>query len=309
MPPRSGKSTGFKTFTKNVLFTEQPEGVESGYDADFRDLPIAEAEQIRGSNELYVDHTTTYQLHKGYTLTIEHVPTGLPVTFKAILTRIEDQFTSNWNSQSVYGRMDDIHTFQNTKRSMNVGFVVPAFDAEDARCNLSKVASLAQKLYPKYSGDASNVSTISNAPLLRIKFANFIRDARTSGGGLLGKTNGFSFAPVLEDGFFDYPNLLYPKTINVNFTFDVLHEHVVGWGDTDDETKFGVNAGGIVEANAFPYVREGKIPSNTISFDEARELDTEAAEEQRKTAEVLDRAADLQNVTRRDIRRNIRRNR
>ena len=268
MPPRSGKSTGFKTFTKNVLFTEQPEGVESGYDADFRDLPIAEAEQIRGSNELYVDHTTTYQLHKGYTLTIEHVPTGLPVTFKAILTR-----------------------------------------SEDARCNLSKVASLAQKLYPKYSGDASNVSTISNAPLLRIKFANFIRDAR-SGGGLLGKTNGFSFAPVLEDGFFDYPNLLYPKTINVNFTFDVLHEHVVGWGDAiDGETKFGVNAAGAVEANAFPYVRGLKIPSNTISFDEARGLDTEAAEEQRKTAELLDDLADLQNVTRRDIRRNIRESR
>ena len=306
--PASGKSTGF---INKVLFTEQPEEVVSGYDADFQDLAIAEAEQIRSSKELFVDHTTTYQKYKVYTLIIEHVPTGLPVTFKAMLTRFEDQFTSNWNSQSVYGRMDDIHTFQNTKRSMNVGFVVPAFDAEDARCNLSKIASLAQKLYPKYSGDASNVSTISNAPLLRIKFANFIRDARTSGGGLLGKTNGFSFAPVLEDGFFDYPNLLYPKTINVNFTFDVLHEHVVGWGDTEKgETKFGVTADGIVEANAFPYVRGKKLPSNTISFDEARDLDEEADKERAVQAENLEWEADMMSqLTPGAMRRNIRRNR
>ena len=132
--------------------------------------------------------------------------------------------------------MDDIQTFQATKRQINVGFVIPAFDADDARCNLAKVTSLMRKLYPHYSGEgADNVSTLARSPLMRIRFANLIRNGGRGGGGLLGKVNGFSFTPNLDHGFFDYTNVLYPKTIDISFTFDVLHEHILGWTDTEDE--------------------------------------------------------------------------
>ena len=260
--PTGGKSTGF--FHKG-LFGEKPEGVISGRDRVYDEtITPMDTTVARDNKELYVAHTTTYQNLKGYTLFVEYIPTGLHITFKGMLTEFKDNHISEWQTESVYGRMDDIHTFRNTKRSMDIGFVVPAFDAEDARCNLAKVNALTKKLYPTYTGDSTNVSNISQAPLLRIRFANLIRDGRLSNeSGLLGKTDGFSFAPVLEDGFFDYPGLLYPKTINIQFKFDVLHEHVVGWTDADDG-GYDFSSG---QAPGFPHTHGfDKLPSNTIDF-------------------------------------------
>ena len=183
------------------------------------------------------DYSDTYAAKKDYYLRFTHLPSALTLSFKAFVTSFEDSFTSNWTPTSVYGRMDDIQTFQNTTRQLSVGFVVPAFDADDARCNLAKVSSLMRKLYPYYSGDnPDNVSTISRSPLMRVRFANLIRNGATGvGGGLLGKVNGFTFSPVLEEGFFDYVGILYPKAINISFTFDVLHEHIMGWTDGPDD--------------------------------------------------------------------------
>jgi hypothetical protein len=72
---------------------------------------------------------------------------------------------------------------------------------------------------------------------MRIKFANLIQSGRPGNGGLLGKMNGFTFTPRLEDGFFDRKGLLYPKSIDISFTFDVLHEHIMGWTDDEEEEK------------------------------------------------------------------------
>lgn len=201
------------------------------------------------------DFSDMYAQHKGYFLKFTHLPSGLTLSFKGFITNLQDNFSSNWTSTSVYGRMDDIQTFQNTTRQMSVGFVVPAFDADDARCNLAKVSSLMRKLYPHYSGGSSDdASTLSRSPLMRIRFANLIRNGGAGGGGLLGKVSGFNFEPNLDHGFYDYTNVLYPKTINVGFTFDVLHEHVMGWTDVE-------NANGDVtgvtwadgQGRSFPY--------------------------------------------------------
>ena len=84
--------------------------------------------------------------------------------------------------------MDQIYTFQNTTRQISVGFVVPAFDAEDARCNLTKVTKLTRKLYPYYSdGAGNNATSISKAPLMRVEFVNLIQDGRNGTQGLLGR--------------------------------------------------------------------------------------------------------------------------
>ena len=75
---------------------------------------------------------------------------------------------------------------------------------------------------------------------------------------------------MLDDGFFDYTNFLYPKTINVNFTFDVLHEHTVGWTDapennTANNLEFGAGIG-----KDFPNTQHlDSIRSNTITLEEA----------------------------------------
>ena len=204
------------------------------------------------------DYSDTYAKAKGYFLRFKHIQSGLTLSFKGFITNLQDDFTSNWKNQSVYGRMDEIYTFQNTTRRMSVSFVVPAFNAADARCNLTKVTKLARKLYPYYSdGAGNNATSISKAPLMRVEFANLIRDGRfDKPAGLLGKVNGFSITPNIDHGFFDEVNHLYPKTIEISFTFDVLHEHIMGWTDGANKEVTGTNLlWSEGKANAFPYAR------------------------------------------------------
>ena len=92
------------------------------------------------------DYSDTYAGAKQYYLRFTHLPSELTLSFKGFITQFSDNFNSSWTPTSVYGRMDDIQTFQATKRQINVGFVIPAFDADEARCNLAKVTSLMRKL-------------------------------------------------------------------------------------------------------------------------------------------------------------------
>tara|TARA_R110000824_G_scaffold99058_6_gene236048 strand:+ start:183 stop:1139 length:957 start_codon:yes stop_codon:yes gene_type:complete len=268
-----GKSGGW---LNDALFGKDSKPRAQMEDGQYRQIVGMDTSIARDNKELYVDHTTTYENLKGYTLTITHVASGdTPIGFKGMLTEFKDNFQCQWANETVYGRMDDIYTFQNTRRSIDVGVVIPAFDARDARSNLVKVNTLTKYLYPTYAGagGGSNVSNISQAPLLRIRFANLIQDGRKSvEQGLLGKIDGFSFSPVLEDGFFDYPGLLYPKTINIQFKFDVLHEHVVGWTETAKGTyDFG---GG--NAPGFPNTVGPQPPSNTVEFPTGEQGEREA---------------------------------
>ena len=47
-----------------------------------------------------------------FKLYITHLATAQMVDFRAWVTEFSDQFTSNWNQESVYGRMDPLATFQ-----------------------------------------------------------------------------------------------------------------------------------------------------------------------------------------------------
>ena len=222
------------SFFKEVLFKEEPEESLKITDEEFQEMyPEYNTSAINRAGATN-DASTTYAEGRGLYLYIEHLPSRRTLSFKGFITEYSDNFTSNWNSESVYGRMDDIHTFQNTTRQINLGFVVPAYDVTDARCNLSKVTALARKLYPYYAGAQNdNVSTIARAPLF-----------------------------------------IYPKTINISFTYDVLHEHVMGWTDTDDndiEWSKGT-------AGAFPYSRPSiPEPANSPTDDQgATTADDEA---------------------------------
>jgi len=213
-----------------------------------------------------VDHSDGYA-QKGYTLSFLHLPSGQEHQFKAFLTQFSDSFSSEFSPQSAYGRMDPIYTFQQTTRQLQVGFAIPAFSIEEAKSNLAKVGQLARKLYPSYSGgDPSNASSLARAPLMRLRFANLIRANQSPTLGLLGKVSGFTFTPNLEHGFFDLPNFLYPKTIDVSFSFDPLHETVMGWTPASDgEPTFGSQPDFVIGTtstadvyNNFPYVGQAR---------------------------------------------------
>ena len=226
-----------------------------------------------------VDFTDSYANNKNYIIAISHLPSGTTTTFKGMLTDYQDQFTSDWASESVYGRMDDIHTFRSTKRQITLAFVAPAFNVKEARRNLLEVSKLAKQLYPSYTS-GGGATSISRPPLLRLKFTNLIKNAGPGQGGILGKMNGFTFAPNLDAGFFDYPDLLYPKQIDIAFTYDVMHEHSVGWGDD----------GLWLEGSAFPYLTPQDLE---LSDQEGPKTGTGVSADAMGLAPGLDSTADL----------------
>ena len=58
------------------------------------------------------------------------------IKFKSFLTAFNDQFTSNWNSQELYGRMDPLYTFQNTNRVITVSLGIPSVSYKEGISNM-----------------------------------------------------------------------------------------------------------------------------------------------------------------------------
>ena len=180
--------------------------------------------------------------NKGQYIEFFHLVSGTVVYFRAFLTQFEDQYESEWNEDQVFGRMDPISTFKRTGRKINLGWRVVADSVDSAKFNLAKVGTLMQMLYPSYSGGsgaaASSSTHISGPPLMKLKFMNMITNSVTEGeegggdaitSGLLGYVNGFTNAPVLDDGFIEGDAEIFPKTIELSCTFTVLHTHTPGW--------------------------------------------------------------------------------
>lgn len=138
------------------------------------------------------------------------------VEFFSYLSEYSDTFESNWNIEDVYGRMDGIANFINTKRQISLGFKIPAADKRQAEVNLWKVSKLIKFLYPAVMPTIGSVvdprsatgetatagSNISTAPVLRLKFGNLIQDAVTRGGIFGFIVGGVSMKPMMDAGFF-----------------------------------------------------------------------------------------------------------
>jgi len=159
---------------------------------------------------------------------------GVSVKFKAMLTNFQDQLTNNFNPETVYGRMDPIMTFQNTTRKITMTLQVPSTDKDDALRNFKSLSQLMASQYPGYS-ESGNATTLSTAPLHKIKFANWT----TSGGaigdvsdsGLVVAFEGVSFSPNLDAGVIEDGPRLLPKQFDLDLSMTVLHTSEVGWTD------------------------------------------------------------------------------
>ena len=177
------------------------------------------------------------------------VATNKCVNFPAFITEYSDNYTSNWNEEQAYGRMDPIQLFKNTQRQISLSWTVIATSVEMGKKNLHKFEHLSSMLYPTYE-EANKVTTMAAAPLLKIKFTNLIKD-RMGGegpaalaGGLLGVVTGFNFSPNLDAGFLtDGPGRLYPKEYSVSTQFSVLHTHDLGWLAGTDPVKWRAGRG------------------------------------------------------------------
>ena len=189
--------------------------------------------------------TPSLLANSGQFIEFFHLVSGDTVSFRAFVTSFEDQYTSTWNAQPVFGRMDPISTFQRTERKINLGWKVVAESTDNAKKNLNDVSKLIRMLYPSYSaspeGEASSTH-VSGPPLLKLRFMNLVKatdsndasGADASESGLLGYIEGtLSNKPVLEDGFIEVNDgnglKIYPKTIELSCTYTVLHTHDTGW--------------------------------------------------------------------------------
>ena len=169
------------------------------------------------------------------------------------MTDYSQNFNSTWNSEEVYGRPDPLATYQGTKRTISLAWDIPSRSIVEARNNMRLINSLASMLYPGYSSPPVtqddetiiNASSISRAPLIKIKYKNLIQDANSDTEGLLGYVDGFSIDTNLDLGIYDDGgDKIYPKSFSISCNFNVLHQHDLGfdndndWLDGDSYKKF-----------------------------------------------------------------------
>ena len=180
----------------------------------------------------------------------KHIPTGEKVAFTAWVTDFNDSFSSSWNEETAYGRMDPLVTFQNTRRNITMGIDVVAANQFEAINNTAKLDKLIRFLYPVYTeSERAYSNTLKSAPLIEVEWANLISGPAGEGGstGVIGYLQGLNYNPMFEHGMFisgaDEDANLFPQNLKFQFDLKVLHTHLAGWhkvsGDEGDSYVFG----------------------------------------------------------------------
>jgi len=183
----------------------------------------------------YKDLIKEYSEATGAILEIESMITNKTVRFPAFLNDVSQNFKSSWQTENVFGRNDPIATFQNTTRTVNLGWTVVAANIQEAKQNEIKISKLITFLYPGYYNYRAPEGTdtsgkvnliLSKSPLVKVKFANVIQ--AQDGGGLLGYIDGIDWKPKIDSGMFAENKKFYAKTIELSFTLNVLHQKDIG---------------------------------------------------------------------------------
>ena len=154
------------------------------------------------------------------------------VKFKAIITNFQDSLTTQFNGEEVYGRIDPIMTFQSTTRKLSISLEVPAASVSEAQQNFQSLSQLMASQYPGYQ-TAGSATSISTAPLHKIKFANWVTSGGAQGAiseaGLVVALEGVSFKPNLDAGVIENGPKLLPKQFDLELQMTVLHTDQIGW--------------------------------------------------------------------------------
>ena len=162
------------------------------------------------------------------------VQSGKVVSFRAAITEFSDTYSSNWDPQTAYGRMDPIFAFSNTERSISLGWQLAAKNSKEAQKHLRQVSMLIRMLYPAYDPVVGNTLAISGPPLVVVKFSNLIRNSGPGGtsalpDGLVCTIGDVSHNPDLENGFFIENGNLFPKVMALSCQLKPIHTHELGW--------------------------------------------------------------------------------
>jgi|TARA_R110001583_G_scaffold98140_1_gene243015 hypothetical protein len=235
----------------------------------------------RKDDVFYADGSDGLANLKKLYLSFQHVGSQKSIFFKAFITAYNETYTPTWNSETVFGRGDQIHSYVQTQRNIQLSFVVPAASESEAFENLGKVQKLTQFLYPNYH-QASNAQTIAQGPLVRLKVMNLLQNMQgtwastgetggENGGqpsfrklktkssyykdykskgmapshGQLGFISSMTINHNLENresGVFEkldpdtnqtVQNTILPKVLEVVVSFTPIHEHTLGWQESN----------------------------------------------------------------------------
>jgi len=173
---------------------------------------------------------------------IHHLVSDSYAMFPAFITTFSDDHQSEWNEESVYGRMDDLSTFKRTKRMITIEFDVPSYSQREAEANLDELSKLKRFLYPAYDNiggyTTGNALAISSSPFLRVKFLNYVSSMVDGEKGLLCTIKNVNFSPNPEAGEYVvatsgagalFSKKIIPKLFKISLSLSVFHEHTMGW--------------------------------------------------------------------------------
>ena len=202
-----------------------------------------------------------------------HIKNPPVIQFIAYINSMSDRFDTQFSSEQPYGRTDAYHVWKSSKRSIDLNWVLPSSSTAMALNNMNNLSWLLGALYPTYK-DTTTATSIAASPLFRVRHANLISSPVRDGMGLLCVLNGVNVTHEVKDGFIhvnpknmgsNFANvegrlikqagfensiregkkLLIPKTISLQTTLNVVHDHALGW-DLDTGNFRGGGSG-------FPY--------------------------------------------------------
>ena len=207
---------------------------------------------------------------------IDFPTTGDSLSFPAYLKTLQDSFTPSFTSIDVFGRVDQIPVYQNTRRALSFSLSMPSYNETHAREILKNINTIVKNLYPSYvtpeAQGASSTRIINSPPLIRVKFANLICAYVNPSRGLLGYLNGSinidhgldsSGMFIVEQGG---NGVIYAKTYEISFNMNVLHEGTPGFDERGE--------GQFIDGQEFPYQIDPSLP-NLINQQSEGALDPE----------------------------------
>jgi hypothetical protein len=193
-----------------------------------------------------------------FPLIIEYVSNGHAVVFPSLkLESFKDDLSINWQRESVFGRMDDITTYENTKRKISMTFKLGEGTLEEAILHHKRIRKLMDFQYPVYHKRA-NAMTLAKPPLLNVKYSNLISTRNRDTGEATGRPlicvlDSLSYDPILNSKVDHLPYVnetdIYAKGYRVSLTFTVLHDEELGFQESPP--AFSINR-----------AHDSSIPSN-----------------------------------------------
>ena len=82
---------------------------------------------------------------------IQDLRTNEIISFHAFLSSLTDQISPQFNSEAGYGRLDDVHIYNSTKRTVSCAFTLMATSREDFDSMWFKINKITTLLYPQWT--------------------------------------------------------------------------------------------------------------------------------------------------------------